>query len=125
MFVVWLLLPAIATAGLFSAASALVARHRVLRVVALMQAAGLAVASVALTLYVAAEDDYRSDGTSRWEAYDVKELTVVAVAVGGLAVAALVWASATQRRGPAIGGFVASSAAAALQFAAMIANTVN
>ena len=82
-------------------------------------------ASVYLALYVAGEDDYRANGTTRWEAYDAKGLTLTAVALG-LAVAVLAVALAAwprRRFFPALG--LAGIVAAVLIFLAFVANTLN
>jgi hypothetical protein len=80
---------------------------------------------IALTLYVASEDDYRRGGISRWHAYDARGLTVAAVATALAAAAALIGAAGRRRAGLAIIGFLASSAAFALCFAAFLANSLN
>ena len=82
-------------------------------------------ASLYLALYVAGEDDYRSNGTTRWEAYDAKGLTLTAIAVGlavtVLALALVAWPR--KRFLPALG--LAGIVAAALIFIAFFANTLN
>ena len=81
--------------------------------------------SVYLALYVAGEDDYRSDGTTRWNAYDAKGLTLTAIAMGlavtALALALVAWPR--KRFLPALG--LAGIVAAALIFVAFFANTLN
>jgi len=80
--------------------------------------------SVYLALYVAGEDDYRSNGTTRW-AYDAKGLTLSASAMGlavtVLALALVAWPR--KRFFPALG--LAGIVAAALIFVAFFANTLN
>ena len=80
---------------------------------------------VALTSYVAGEDDYRRGGISRWDAYDARAATVAAVAVALAAAVALVVAATRHRPRLAIVGFVVSSAAFVLSFAAFLANSLN
>jgi len=81
--------------------------------------------SVYLALYVAGEDDYRSNGTTRWDAYDAKGLTLSAIAMGlavtVLALALVAWPR--KRFFPALG--LAGIVAAALIFVAFFANTLN
>ena len=79
----------------------------------------------ALTLYVASEDDYRRGGISRWEAYDAQELTGAEIATALAAAVALIGAARRRRAGLATIGFLASSAAFALCFAAFLANSLN
>lgn len=76
-------------------------------------------------LYVAGEDDYRNDGTTRWEAYDAQGLTVAAVLAGFLVcLLALSLIPRPRRRFlPALG--LAGLFAAGLIVAAFIANTAN
>ena len=50
-----------------------------------------------LTWYVAQEDDYRNDGTSRWSTYDAQAITVVAI-LSGVVVAAFAAYTATRER---------------------------
>jgi hypothetical protein len=82
-------------------------------------------ALLAGSLYVASEDDYRRGGISRWDAYDVRGLTVAAIAIGLVAAVVLVGAATWRRTGFAIIGFLASSAAFTLYFAAFMANSLN
>ena len=89
------------------------------------QASLAGITSVALALYVSGPDDYRADGTSRWDAYGAQGLTVTAVVVGlvvaVLALALFVW---PQRRFyPLLG--LAGIAAAVLIFCAFFANSLN
>jgi hypothetical protein len=46
--------------------------------------------ALALTLYVASEDDYRRGGIGRWHAYDAQELTVAGIATTLAAAAVLI-----------------------------------
>ena len=58
------------------------------RLAAFVYAALLGASALALTVYVASEDDHRRGGISRWQAYDAHAVTVAAIAVGlGAAVA--------------------------------------
>jgi hypothetical protein len=88
-------------------------------------AALLGVAAVALTLSVASEDDYRRGGISRWQAYNAHVLTIAALAIGLGAGLALVGAAMRRRASLAVTGFLASSAAFVLYFAAFLANSLN
>ena len=85
----------------------------------------LAASALALTLYVASEDDYRRGGISRWDAYDAHELTVAAIATGLVDAVVLAGAAARRRTRFAIVGFLASTAAFTLYFAAFLANSLN
>jgi hypothetical protein len=82
-------------------------------------------ASLYLAFYVAGDDDYRLDGTTRWEAHDAKGLTLSAIALGlavtMVAVALVAWPR--KRFLPALG--LAGIAAAALIFVAFFANTLD
>ena len=119
----WLLLPVLALMGIVLPAAL---RNGVKLVVgASAQAIGVGLACAALVLYVASEDDYRDNGTSRWEAYGAQEITVTAVVLGIGAVALLLAASFLRRRELAIVGFLLSTAAAATVFAAIFANSLN
>ena len=122
--VAWVLLPLLALTGFVLAAAGGRRQHR-LRVGALGQAAGVALSTVVLTLYVASDDSYRDNGTSRWDAYGAQKLTVVAVFLGVVAITLLCAASALRRRDLAVGGFLISTAAAGLEFVAIFANTLN
>jgi hypothetical protein len=94
------------------------------RSAAYVYAALLGASALALTVYVASEDDYRRGGISRWQAYDAHAVTVAAIAIG-LGAVALVGAATRRRTRLAIIGFLASSAAFALFFAAFLANSLN
>ena len=124
LLLAWLLLPALALMGIVLSAS-LRRYGDALAVTARAQAAGIAVASLALVLYVASEDDYRDNGTSRWDAYGAQEITVVGVALGLTAALILGAASLLRRRDLAVGGFLVSSAAAVVVFVAIFANSLN
>ena len=89
----------------------------------LPQAAGLAVSTAVLAVYVAREDDYRRNGISRWDAYDAKPLTVSAACLGLVAAALLLVAWKTRRRDLALVAFVVSAFAAVVQFMAFAANS--
>lgn len=95
------------------------------RSAAFVYAALLGASALALTVYVASEDDYRRGGISRWQAYDAHTVTVAAIAIGLGAAVALVGAATRRRTRLAIIGFLASSAAFALFFAAFLANSLN
>jgi hypothetical protein len=95
------------------------------RSAALVYAALLGASALVLTAYVASEDDYRRGGISRWQAYDAHTVTVAAIAIGLGAAVALVGAATRRRTRLAIIGFLASSAAFALFFAAFLANSLN
>jgi hypothetical protein len=90
-----------------------------------MQASLAGITSVALAFFVAGPDDYRADGTSRWDAYGAQGLTVTAVVVGvAVAVIALVLFVWPRRRfSPLLG--LAGIAAAVLIFCAFFANSLN
>ena len=83
------------------------------------------VASWSLALFVAGPDDYRANGTTRWEAYDAQGLTVTAVAIGlvvaVVALALVVWPR--RRFYPLLG--LAGIGAAVLIFCAYFANSLN
>ncbi len=121
--IVWLQ-PLAAVAAIALAAAA-VLRVDEWRAGALVQAAVLAGSAVALAVYAASEDHYRRDGTSRWEAYDVKELTSGAIALGALAALALFVAAADDRRRLGVAAFLVSSGASALLFVAFLGNSLN
>jgi hypothetical protein len=95
------------------------------RAAAFVYAALLGASAIALTLYVASEDDYRRGGISRWDAYDAHALTVAAIAIGLAAAVALVGAATRRRARLATIGFLVSSAAFVLYFAAFLANSLN
>ncbi len=84
-----------------------------------------AVAGIYLAFYVAGEDDYRADGTSRWDAYDARGITVAAVALA-LVVSFLAFLLAARPRKrflPALG--LAGLIAAGLLVYALLANSLN
>jgi hypothetical protein len=122
--VVWML-PFLAATGLALAVVVGVRGETWPRSAAFLYLALLGGSALALTLYVASEDDYRRGGISRWHAYDAQELTVAAIATALAAAAALISAAKRRRAGLAIIGFLASSAAFALCFAAFLANSLN
>ncbi len=100
-------------------------RVGLVRVALGIQALLAGITRVGLARYVAGPDDYRADGTSRWDAYDRKSLTVTAVVVGlVVAVLALVLFVWPQRRFyPLLG--LAGIGAAMLIFSAFFANSLN
>lgn len=121
---VWML-PFGAAAGIALAAVVSVRGETWPRSAAFVYAALLGASALALTVYVASEDDYRRGGISRWQAYDAHPVTVAAIAVGLGSAVALVGAATRRRTGLAIIGFLASSAAFALFFVAFLANSLN
>ena len=78
-----------------------------------------------LAVYVQREDDYRADGTSRWDSRDARGLTVSAVAACLVAAALRVYA--VRRRGGESSCFVwlADFLAYVLVGLAFVANTAN
>jgi hypothetical protein len=122
--VVWML-PFVAATGIALAVVAGVRDETWPRSAAFVYAALLGAYALALTLYVASEDDYRRGGISRWHAYDAHELTIAAIAAGLGTAVALAGAATWRRAGLAVIGFLASSAAFALYFAAFLANSLN
>jgi hypothetical protein len=89
------------------------------------QALSAGVASCCLAFYVGGPDDYRGDGTTRWDAYDAQGLTVTAVVVGLVvaAVALVLFVWPRRRFYPLLG--LAGIVAAALIFCAYFANSLN
>ena len=122
--VVWTL-PILSATGLALAVAVGARRETWPRSAAFAHAALAAGSAIALTLYVASEDDYRRGGISRWQAYDAHEVTVAAIAIGVGAAVALAVAATRRCAGLAIIGFLASTAAFALCFAAFLANSLN
>ena len=94
-------------------------------VAAMVQAGIVGLTTFVLALYVASEDDYRRGGISRWEAYDAKELTVGAIAVGAAASIMLLLAAARGRQRLGTAAALTSTAAAVLAFMAFLANSLN
>jgi hypothetical protein len=92
---------------------------------AMVQGGIVALTTFVLALYVASEDDYRRGRISRWEAYDAKELTAAAVAIGVAASTMLLLAGGRDRRRLGIAAALASTAAAVLAFTAFLANSLN
>jgi hypothetical protein len=121
--IAWVLLPVLGFMGVVLPVA--LRKGGQLVVGACAQAIGVGLACAALVLYVASEDDYRDNGTSRWAAYGAQEITVTAVAVGVGAVALLLAASLLRRRELAIIGFLMSTVAAVLVFLAIVANSLN
>jgi hypothetical protein len=121
---VWML-PLAAAAGIVLAVVVAVRGEGWPGAAAFAYAALLGASAIALTLYVASEDDYRRGGISRWDAYDAHAVTVAAIAVGLAAAVALVGAATRRRARLAITGFLMSSAAFVLYFAAFLANSLN
>jgi hypothetical protein len=121
---VWML-PFVAVTGIALAVVVGVRGKTWPRSAAFVYAALLGVSALALTVYVASEDDYRRGGISRWQAYDAHAITVAAIAIGLGAAVALVGAATRRHSGLAMIGFLASSAAFALSFAAFLANSLN
>jgi hypothetical protein len=115
-------LVAAAGAGLAGAISLEVARWRA---AAMVQAGIVALTTFVLALFVASEDEYRRGGISRWEAYDAKELTAAAIAMGAAASIMLLLAAARGRQRLGTAAALASTAAAVLAFMAFLANSLN
>jgi hypothetical protein len=115
-------LVAVAGVGLAGAVVLGVARWRV---AALVQGGIVAVTTLVLALYVASEDDYRGGGITRWEAYDAKELTAGAIALGVAASIMLLLAAARGRHRLGIAASLASTAAGVLAFMSFFANSLN
>ena len=124
MWILFWVEPLVAAAGavLAGAASLGVAWWRA---AAMVQAGIVALTTFVLALYVASEDDYRRGGISRWDAYDAKELTVGAIAVGAAASILLLLAAARGRQRLGTAAALTSTAAAVLAFMAFLANSVN
>lgn len=122
--IVWTL-PLVAAAGLVLAVVVGVRGETWPRGAAFAYAGLLTASAIALTLYVASEDDYRRGGISRWDAYDAHVLTVAAIAVGLATAGALLGAATRRQARLAITGFLVSSAAFVLYFAAFLANSLN
>ena len=124
---VWLLLPAIGITSLVLAAvvgsGERLAGAR--RAASVLDAALLGLVTAALVLYVAGEDDYRMNGMTRWEAYDVRPLTVSAVVAGALGVAGVAIGAWRSSRWIGVTSLLVCALAALLQLAAFVANTAN
>ena len=116
--------PLVAAAGVGLAGAVVLGVAR-WRVPALVQGAIVAVTTLVLALYVGSEDDYRRGGITRWEAYDAKELTAGAIAIGVGASIMLLLAAARGRHWLGIAASLASTAAAVLAFTAFFANSLN
>jgi hypothetical protein len=91
----------------------------------MVQGGVAALTAFVLALYVASEDDYRRGGISRWDAYDAKELTAAAIAVGVAASIMLLLAAARGRHRLGTAAALTSTAAAVLAFLAFLANSLN
>lgn len=74
------MLPFVAAAGIVLAVVVGVRGETWPRTAAFTYAALLSASAIALTFYVASEDDYRRGGISRWDAYDAYAVTVAAIA---------------------------------------------
>jgi hypothetical protein len=116
--------PLVAAAGVGLAGAVVIGLSR-WRVAALMQGGIVAISTLVLALYVASEDDYRRGGITRWEAYDAKELTAGAIAIGLAASVLLLIAAARGRHSLGIAASLASAAAGVLAFMAFFANSLN
>jgi hypothetical protein len=79
--------------------------------------------TVYLVFYVVGEDDYRDNGISRWEAYDVHPVTVAAVVAGSAAAVVAVVAARGHRLSRLAGALGALSAL--LLGVAFIGNSLN
>ena len=84
-----------------------------------------AVAGIYLTFFVAGEDSYRDNGTSRWDAYDARGVTVAAIAVSLTVslLSVLLAARPRKRFLPALG--LAGLVGEGLVFYALLANSLN
>jgi hypothetical protein len=122
--IIWML-PFAAAAGIVLAVVVGVRGETWPQLAAFAYAALLSATAIALTAYVASEDAYRRGGISRWDAYDAHAVTVAAIAIGLAAAVALVAAATRRRPRLAITGFLVSSAAFVLSFAAFLANSLN
>ena len=124
---VWLLLPVVGVTSLILAAvvasGGRIAGLR--RAASVIDAALLGLITAALVSYVAGEDHYRMDGTTRWDAYDARPLTVAAVAAGALGVAGVALGVLRSSRWIGATSLLVCAAAAAVQLVAFIANTAN
>ena len=124
---VWLLLPVVGVTSLILAA--LVASGGRIaglpRAASVIDAALLGLITAALVSYVAGEDDYRMNGITRWDAYDVRPLTVTAVVAGALGVAGVALGVLRSSRWIGVMSLLVCAIAAALQIAAFVANTAN
>ena len=116
-------MPAVVVGGL--GLTAAIARPSALRLGTVIESAGLVVTTLFLVAYVAGEDDYRDNGTSRWDAYGAQHFTATAVVAGLGAIALLAAARLTRNRWLAVAGFLCAAAAAVLQFLAVFANSLN
>ena len=79
---------------------------RAIAVGTVAEAACVALMTLGLVGFVASEDTYRDDDTSRWVAYNSHEIVVWAVLVAGVTVALLLAAQHMRRRDLAVGGFL-------------------
>ena len=124
---IWLLLPVVALVSLVLVGP--IARADRVgdfgRAITLVEAAVLALVTLFLVAYVAVADDYRATGITRWEAYDAKLLTVIAVVAGAVCAAGLAVGAVRRHRRVLVASLFASVLAALLQIAAFIANTAN
>ena len=80
--------------------------------------------SLYLLLYVIGEDNYRDDGTSRWEAYDAHSLTVVAL-IAGCATVAITLVAARGRNNLAPVSGALGVVSALILGLAFLANSLN
>jgi hypothetical protein len=99
------MLPFLAATGIALAVVVGIRGEKWPRSAAFLYLALLGGSALALTLYVASEDDYRRGGIGRWHAYDAQELAVVAIATALAAAAVLISAARRRRAGLAIIGF--------------------
>ncbi len=119
----WIVLPAVVISGFVSVAG--IARPATARIAGAVEWCGLLVATGLLVLYVAGEDSYRDNGTSRWDAYGAHGATTVAV-VAGIGAALFVfiaWLFGLRRL--AVVAYLGALAAAFLLVAADLANSLN
>jgi hypothetical protein len=90
----------------------------------LFQALLSGLVSTYLVFYVIGEDDYRNDGTSRWEAYEAHSVTTVALAAGYLSCVLSLVAARRDGRLARVAGLTGVVAAVLLGLA-FIANSLN
>jgi heme/copper-type cytochrome/quinol oxidase subunit 3 len=109
---------------LVSAPPSGVANGRRGRWMLLFQALLSGLVSTYLVFYVIGEDDYRDDGTSRWEAYNAHAVTTIALAAGYLSCVLSLVAVRRDGRLARVAGLTGVVAAVLLGLA-FIANSLN
>ncbi len=118
------LMPVVLVSALVLAAGS-VFWESVLKLGTVAEAATVALMTVGLIGFVASEDTYRDDGTSRWDAYNSHGPVLLAVFFAAFSVTFLVSAWRLRRRDLAVAGFLVASLASVLTFAAVLANALN